>query len=117
MCSISGCQSSAIQEVVNSHGKYTNLEELDEFSDNVQSGKEIEINYIQYGTEGQRGVRHLNYDGSKLNVSHSFEGELIEEFQCVGIEKHTNTSETVYTLIQCTNGVGDWDLATVKNIK
>lgn len=117
MIFIAGCQSNAIQEVENNHGDFTNLEELDEFSKSVQSGKKTEINYIQYGVEGQRGVRHLSYDGNKLNVSHSVDEEFIEEFQCEGIEIQTNNSETVYTLKQCTKDIGDLDLATVQNNK
>lgn len=117
MSFISGCQSNAIQEVENNHGDFTNLKGLEAFSKNVQNGKETEINYIRYGIEGQRGVSHLSYDGSKLNVSNSVDEEFIEEFQCEGIEKQTSPSETIYTLKQCTKGIGDLNLATVQNSK
>jgi hypothetical protein len=69
---ITGCESSNnIEEVINNHNDIQNLEGLNKFIENVNNQNQTEINYVQYGIEGQRGVRTLKFDGEKINVSHS----------------------------------------------
>ncbi|MFC7687092.1 hypothetical protein [Ureibacillus sp. GCM10028918] len=53
-------RSEKIEEVVYGHIDIQNIEGLDNFIKNVENQNEAKLNYIQYGTEGQRGVRTLS---------------------------------------------------------
>ena len=111
---ISGCQSNQVEEVENKHGAFTNREGLDNFVKKVQNEEKAQINYIQYGVEGQRGVDEISYNGNSLNVSRNVDKEFVQEYQCKTIERQTGESETTYILKQCTDGLGDVELVTVK---
>ncbi|HYK72258.1 MAG TPA: DUF4362 domain-containing protein, partial [Pseudoneobacillus sp.] len=66
---ISGCKFSNIEEVVNNHNDIQNIERMNKFVENVKNQKADEINYVQFGIEGQKGVKTLSYNGEKMNVS------------------------------------------------
>ncbi|MGG0178689.1 DUF4362 domain-containing protein [Gottfriedia acidiceleris] len=116
---IAGCQSknkniSNTQEVVNKHNEIENIEGLNSFVDNVNNQKETEINYVQYGIEGQRGVRTLTFNGEQINVSHSVDGKFIEKYNCKNIIVKIEKEVKYYVLSQCTgNFNGDLELLSV----
>ncbi|KKI88900.1 hypothetical protein WQ54_28655 [Bacillus sp. SA1-12] len=113
---ITGCQSNNIEEVVNEHNDIQNLEGLNRFVENVNNQNEAEINYVQYGVEGQRGVRTLTFNGELINVSHSVDGKFIEEYECKDIIVETEEEVKKYILSQCTgNFNGDFELLSVPN--
>ncbi|MGP9039466.1 DUF4362 domain-containing protein [Cytobacillus kochii] len=114
---ITGCQSNKnIEEVVNNHNDIKNLDGLNKFVENVNKQNQAEINYVQYGTEGQRGVKTLTFDGDKIKVSHSVDGDFIEEYNCNEIVVKTEKDVNKYILSQCTGDFnGDFELLTVPN--
>ena len=114
---ITGCQSNKhIEEVVNNHSEIQNLEGLNNFVENVNKQNQAEINYVQYGIEGQRGVKTLTFDGEKINVSHSVDGDFIEEYNCKNIVIESEEDVNKYTLSQCTGDFnGDFELLTIQN--
>ena len=114
---ITGCQSNKhIEEVVNNHNDIQNLEGLNKFVENVNKQNQAEINYVQYGIEGQRGVKTLTFDGEKINVSHSVDGDFIEEYNCKNIVIKTEKDVNKYMLSQCTGDFnGDFELLTTQN--
>jgi uncharacterized protein YxeA len=57
------CQSYNKDEVVNGHNEIQNIERLNRFIENVNKQKSDEINYVQYGKEGQRGEKTLMFNG------------------------------------------------------
>jgi hypothetical protein len=99
---ISGCKFSNIEEVVNNHNDIQNIERMNKFVENVKNQKADEINYVQYGIEGQKGVKTLSYNGEKMNVSFNVDGEFIEDFSCKDITIETNLKDKKYILRQCT---------------
>ena len=113
---ITGCQSNNIEEVVNIHGDIQNLEGLNEFIENVNNQNEAEINYVQYGTEGQRGVKILTFDGEQINVSFSTDGDFVEKYNCQKVKVETKEEINKYILSECTgNFNGDSELLSVPN--
>ena len=114
---ITGCQSNEnIEEVVNKHNDIQNLDGINKFVDNVNKQNQAKINYVQYGIEGQRGVKVLTFDGDKINVSHSVDGDFIEEYNCNDIIFETEKDVNKYILSQCTGDFnGDFELLTVPN--
>ncbi|MBY6037137.1 DUF4362 domain-containing protein [Fictibacillus nanhaiensis] len=109
-------QSNEIEEVVNNHNDIKNLEGLDRFVKNVENQNEAKINYIQYGIEGQKGVRTLKFDGEEINVSHSVNGDFIEEYNCQKIKIETEKDIKKYILSECTgNYNGDFELLSIQN--
>jgi hypothetical protein len=114
---ITGCQSNNnMEEVINNHNDIQNLEGLKKFVENVNNQNHAEINYVQYGIEGQRGVRTLTFNGEKINVSHSVDGDLIEEFNCNDFIVKTEEDVNKYILSQCTGDFnGDFELLSAPN--
>lgn len=77
-----GCQRLATVEVINNHGEIQNIEGLKTFAKNVKEGESQVIDYVSYGIEGQRDVHTMDYTGKQIEVTHSVDGELIEEYVC-----------------------------------
>lgn len=94
-----------IDEVVNKHGNLQNIEGLNTFAENVNNKIEGEINYVEYGEEGQNGVRTLTFEGEEINVSRSVDGKFIEEYRYKDIVLEKNISIEIYTMRQCTGGL------------
>lgn len=115
---IAGCQSNKnnnIEEVVNKHNDIQNLEGLNRFVDNVNKQNKAKINYVEYGIEGQRGVKTLTFNGEKINVSHSVDGEFIEESNCKNIIVEKDVIKK-YILSKCTGDFkGDFELLSIPN--
>lgn len=113
---MAGCQSNNIEEVINTHSDIQNLEGLNRFVANVKNQNESEINYIQYGIEGQRGVRTLTFNGEQIDVSLSVDGDFIEEYNCQKIIVKTEEEIKKYILSECRgNYNGDLELLSVPN--
>ena len=107
-------QSQQVEEVVYGHIDIQNLEGLDKFIQKVENQKEAKLNFLQYGTEGQRGVRTLTYDGEQVNVFHSVDGNFIEEYNCKKIIVETEEEIKKYILSGCTGSFnGDFELISV----
>jgi hypothetical protein len=114
LVTISGCKFNNLEEVVNEHNEIQNLEGLNRFVENVKKQKADEINYVQYGIEGQRGVRTLTVNGEEINVSFSVDREFIEEFNCKDIAVETDERDKKYLLSQCTGTMNeDFELLSV----
>lgn len=102
-----GCQSNNIEKVINDHGDIQNLESLDRFVENIKNQKKAEINYVQYGIEGQRGVSTLVFDGEQINISHSVDGDFIEEYSCKKIIVETEERINKYILNECNGNLNE----------
>ncbi|MDN4609008.1 DUF4362 domain-containing protein [Sporosarcina highlanderae] len=114
-----GCtqgSSNQLEEVVNNHNDIENLEGLDRFVENVENQNGAKINYIQYGVEGQRGVKTLTFDGKSINVSQSVAGEFIEEYNCQGLTIEIEKDIKQYILRDCSGSFnGDFVLLSIPN--
>lgn len=109
-------RSQKIEEVVYGHMDIQNLEGLDKFINNVENQNEAKLNFIQYGTEGQLGVRTLTFDGEKVNIFHSVDGNFIEEYSCKKFIVETEEEIKKYILSECTGSFnGDFELLSVPN--
>ncbi|PJO42869.1 DUF4362 domain-containing protein [Lysinibacillus xylanilyticus] len=102
-----GCQSNNIEKVINDHGDIQNLESLDRFVENIKNQNKAEINYVQYGIEGQRGVSTLVFDGEQINISHSVDGNFIEEYSCKKIIVETEEGINKYILNKCNGNLNE----------
>jgi len=77
---------------------------------------EDEIDYVDYGKEGQRGVRKLIFDGKQINVSPSLDGKFIEECNFQDIMFEIKIEVDKYILSQCTGDYNtDFELLSVSN--
>jgi hypothetical protein len=113
---MTGCQSNNKNEVVNEHSDIQNIERLNRFIEKVNKKKSDEINYIQYGIEGQRGETTLTFNGERINVSFSVDGDLIDEFNCKDIIIETSEKGQKYVLSECTGTIDDnYELLSVLN--
>ena len=111
---LSGCQSVGIEEVVHEHGDIQNLEAFDAFVEHVENNDEDEINFVNYGVEGQRGVYTLAFDGDQIHVSLSVDGDFINEYNCEAIKIEEEEEIQRYILQQCSgNYTGDFELLTI----
>jgi hypothetical protein len=111
---MAGCQSNDIKEVVNEHNEIQNIEGLNSFVENVKNQKSDTINYVQYGIEGQEGIKTLTFNGKEINVSFSVDGEFIEEFNCKDIRVERDEKDKKYLLSQCTGTLDeDFELLSV----
>ncbi|OCA88095.1 hypothetical protein A8F94_09760 [Bacillus sp. FJAT-27225] len=99
-----------VSKVVNNHGTYENLLALDEFAADVEKGQNAELRFIEYGVEGQEGVRKLKYNkDSGINVHFSVDGEEISTYMCEGIKIDADDFAKRYILTNC-SGRGDQEL-------
>jgi Domain of unknown function (DUF4362) len=119
---ITGCQTTnqttnyttSQEEVINKHGDIENLERLKTFVNNLKEHNLDKIDFVEYGIEGQKGIRTLNYTGEQIKVSHSVDGEFIEEYSCKGINVEKEERKEKYILIDCTgNFIGEIELLSV----
>jgi hypothetical protein len=105
-----------IEEVLNDHNNIKNLHGLNTFVENVNNQKEAVINYVQYGTEGQRGIRTLTSENEYVNVFHSVDGEFIEEYTCTKLIIEKEEKVDKYILKQCTGDFeGNFEFLTLSN--
>lgn len=112
-----GCQSQDVTEVVNEHNKFTNLEDFEQFFEDVTSKQSSSINYVRYGVEGQRGVMKLVYDGQVIKVTDRVDNEFVQEFSCLEIKREVNEISEKYMLLECLNNRNetlDIDLFSIK---
>lgn len=111
---MTGCHSDEnIGDVVNKHN---NIQNLNDFVENVNNQSKAKINYVQYGVEGQRGERTVTYDGEKISVYYSVDGNFVEEYNCTGIIIERDNDIEKYVLSGCSGSFnGDFELLTVSN--
>jgi Domain of unknown function (DUF4362) len=106
---LAGCQLFADQ-VVSKHGKYENLQALDEFALDVEKSRDAELQFVEYGIEGQRGVREFEYnEDSGINVNYSVDGEQISTYTCEGFILKKDDFAKRYILTDCSER-GDEEL-------
>jgi hypothetical protein len=107
-------QKDSENDIVNKQGIIKNLEGLEAFIEKVNNHEESEINYVQYGEEGQRGVMTLTSNTESINVSHNVDGQFIEEYNCENLIIVTEEEVDKYILNQCTGDfVGDFELFSI----
>jgi Domain of unknown function (DUF4362) len=107
---ISGCQ----KQIVNNHGDVKNIEALNSFVKNVDKQSNDELDFVQYGIEGQRGIKTLTFDGEQINVSHAVDGKFIEEYTCNNIDVVNENGMKKYILVDCSfNQNGDFELLSI----
>ncbi|MFS0781224.1 DUF4362 domain-containing protein [Bacillus sp. 1P06AnD] len=112
---MAGCQFNKNEEVVDNHGDIQNIESLDRFVENVKNQKEDQIDFVQYGIEGQRMVRTLTFDGEKMTASSSVDGDFIQEYSCGNILVETNKKTKKYILSDCSGSFnGNFELLSVQ---
>ncbi|WP_066070305.1 DUF4362 domain-containing protein [Neobacillus soli] len=98
----------ANNEIKDMHGMVENIERLDLFVKNMQSGKKDKVRLTRFTIEGDPIFHDLDYNGSKLEIKVDTtkdkfgQGEIIT-YVCKGIQKHESNTETKYSLIECPN--------------
>ena len=114
---LGGCQSNDIEEVVNKHNDIKNLDVLNTFVENVNDQRDAVINYVEYGEEGQRGVKTITSKDGIVKVSHRVDGKFIEEFTCKKLNIEMKNEVNSYLLKQCYGDFeGDIELLSTKNL-
>ena len=93
-------------EVIESHGGLENLERLDLFVKNTQSGNKDKVRLTRYTIEGDPIFQDLEYDGSQLAIKidttkDKFGQGEIRTYVCKGIQKQESNTETKYIIEEC----------------
>ena len=76
------------------------------------------LKYISFGIEGQERVRYFSYDGDTINVSHTLNGDSVDEYICKNIMIENDNEINHYILSQCTGefeGSRDIPIVSVNN--
>lgn len=99
---------SASNEIIEMHGSTENLERLDAFVNNVQSGAQDEVELIRYTTEGAPISHHLKYNGTALTFTldttkDTYGNGGVTSYECSTIQKEESNTETKYVLEGCPN--------------
>lgn len=98
----------AANEIIDMHGQTENLERLDTFVNNVQSGVEDEVELVRYTTEGAPILHNLKYSGSTLTFTldttkDAYGNGGVTSYDCNSIRKEESNIETKYVLEGCPN--------------
>lgn len=109
--SLSACQRDEVAEVINRQGDFENLENLNPFLENVNSGTPDQLHYISYGEEGEEIVSKLVFNGDKIDHSLHVGWRTIEEYECETAEQQ-GFEETISLYLRNCSGdfEGDYEL-------
>jgi hypothetical protein len=95
-------------DVVNLHGKISNLEKLDSFVDHYAKGKPDQIRITMYTVEGDPIFYNLDYNGKEIAYTldtskdaYGGAGKGKQRTTCTTLEKKTDDKGTAYTLAGC----------------
>lgn len=96
------------QDVVNKHGKITNLTHFEEFFENVQYSRKDAVRIVAYTIEGDAIITELQFDGSTIEyildtTRDAYGQQEVITTNCTSIEK-LETEETIeYQIAGCEN--------------
>lgn len=108
---LAACQSNEVAQVINRHGDFENLENLNLFLENVQAGTPDQLHYISYGEEGEEITSKLVFDGDKINHSLHVGWRTIEEYECETAEQQGFEETISFYLRNCSGDFeGDYEL-------
>lgn len=96
------------QDIVNEHGKITNLTRFEEFFESVQQSKKDTVRIIAYTTEGDPIIKDVQFNGStiKYTLDTTRDGYGQQEVitaNCKSIEKLETEETTEYQIAGCKN--------------
>ncbi|MEK5232462.1 DUF4362 domain-containing protein [Lysinibacillus sp. FSL K6-0232] len=101
-------------DVVNLHGKISNLEKFTSFIENIQKGAKDAIRITTYTIEGDPIYYHLDYDGDKIQYTYdnsqdkyAGSGKGAQSTTCSTIASRSDDEGIEYYLSGCSSEVGD----------
>ncbi|HWL25995.1 MAG TPA: DUF4362 domain-containing protein [Ureibacillus sp.] len=101
-------------DVVNFHGKLSNLDQFEKFIENASRGAKDEIRITMYTVEGDPVFYQLVNDGNNIQYTYddsqdgyAGSGRGIQSTTCTHIASENIVDAVVYTLIGCSSEVGD----------
>lgn len=101
-------------DVVDIHGKISNLDKFDNFIKHIRSGDKDKIRITSYTIEGDPIFYNLSYDGNQIqynydNSQDAFGGsdKGVQSTSCSSIEKKDVENGVEYDLNGCSSEVGD----------
>ncbi|QED46805.1 DUF4362 domain-containing protein [Cytobacillus dafuensis] len=104
------------KDVINNHGGIENIEQIDQFVNNINNGENDEVRIIHYTIEGDPIIWDLTYDGTSIQSRYDttydkFGSGKVEKHSCERITKSEMDTEIAYKL-EC-NGQQE-DVLTVQ---
>ncbi|OXS76322.1 hypothetical protein B1B04_04915 [Lysinibacillus sp. KCTC 33748] len=100
-------------DVVNVHGKISNLDKFENFIKNAKKGVKDDVRITMYTIEGDPIFYNLNYDGNEIQYTYddsqdgyAGSGKGIKSTSCSNLESRNN-DEGEYYLSGCSSVVGD----------
>lgn len=101
-------------DVVNLHGKISNLDKFVNFIENVEKGVKDAIRITTYTIEGDPIFYHLDYDGNKIQYTYdnsqdeyAGSGKGSQSTTCSTIESRNDNEDIEYYLDECSSEVGN----------
>ncbi|SEA98503.1 protein of unknown function [Thalassobacillus cyri] len=108
-------------DVVNLHGKTSNLDRFEKFLSSLDAGKKDDIRITSYTTEGDPIFYNLKFDGEKIHYTYDITmdayagtGKGIREAECADIASTKTEGERRYELSGCNSNAGESFLFTVR---
>ncbi|GIP33541.1 DUF4362 domain-containing protein [Paenibacillus sp. J2TS4] len=100
-------------DVVNVHGKYSNMDKWHQFIKNIEAEKEDKVRITQYTIEGDPIFYELVYDGKTIHYTYdnsmdafgSDAGRPSASCKVIGTDKNEQGHE-YYVLNECNNDIG-----------
>jgi hypothetical protein len=107
------------EDVIQHYDRVENLEDFEQFMEDIADRKTSSLNVIHYGIEGQELITHLSYNNKEIGVSYTLSGEVYETDSCKSISSKSDNDYTKYYLQKCNrNGGGiDIDLLSIPHIE
>lgn len=101
-------------DVVNLHGKISNLDKFNDFMRNMETGVKDRIRITMYTIEGDPIFYNLDYDGKEIHYmfdnsqdGYGGSGKGVKRTACSNIENRSTETEVEYRLSKCSSDVGN----------
>ncbi|WP_028391018.1 DUF4362 domain-containing protein [Bacillus cihuensis] len=101
-------------DVVDLHGEISNLNEFENFIENVKDSAKDQIRLTMYTIEGDPIFYNLNYDGNKIQFTYdnsqdgyAGSGKGIKSTSCSNIDSRNTENGVEYNLSECSSEVGN----------
>ncbi|WLD93418.1 DUF4362 domain-containing protein [Alkalihalobacillus sp. AL-G] len=96
-------------DVIETHGRIENIEQLDQFVKNVQNETDDNVVVVRHTIEGDPIYYKLDYDSNVLDYTvdtteDAYGPKEVRTIECKGIEKKVTNTETTYTITGCPSG-------------
>ncbi|MFC4355006.1 DUF4362 domain-containing protein [Chryseomicrobium palamuruense] len=94
------------EDIVDTHGEITNLEQLEEFIQKVEVFEPDSVRIISYTTEGDPIVKEVEFTGELFEITYDtrrdgFGSQVIRNYTCTAIDREETQSSVTFKFTGC----------------